>query len=436
MRIDRLLWPWTALAVSLISAAAPHAGCRFDPSGIGLDGAPPDAPVTPDAAPDALVPDADPLVPDAAQFPDAAVPDADVCLPWPQTPTHFDPCTVVQPTGGLRLDQAGTYAYDTGAGTLTAPDGVTTIPHASQVLGGAVRLVSVDSFYIDATARLRATGPHPLLIASWSTIDIEGSIDVSSDNVSNPAAGAGAGTGTCNAAGAGGQNGNGGGGGGGGGFGGDGGIGGAGDNSDGTRGAAGTALASPPAQVRGGCPGAKGGWGDRSDGSGAGRPGGGAVQLTAKTSITISGVLHAGGAGGGRASGDIGSGDQSRRSGGGGGGSGGLIGLEAPSITLEATAVLAANGGGGGGGCDGNAAQNGSSGAAGNTAAQGGNGEGQGGDGGDGSAGATLTGGPGQSASRGGGGGAGGAGFILTRSTAPVTVTAGAIVSPPATVAP
>jgi len=59
--------------------------------------------------------------------------------------------------------------------------------------------------------------------------------------------------------------------------------------------------------------------------------------------ITVSGIINAGGCGGTQ-------GDATH--GGGGGGSGGAVLLEAPTVHVTATGVLAANGGGGGGGGD------------------------------------------------------------------------------------
>jgi hypothetical protein len=83
-----------------------------------------------------------------------------------------------------------------------------------------------------------------------------------------------------------------------------------------------------------------GGFGGGSSG-GNGGGGGGALQLAAQGAITISGQINAGGCGG--AAGDA-------THGGGGGGSGGAVLVEAPTVHVTATGVLAANGGGGGAG--------------------------------------------------------------------------------------
>jgi hypothetical protein len=378
-----------------------QASCFFDSSGVA-----------------GQTPDADPNLPDASPTPD--VPPDDPCLEWMPVPAHFHPCSIMKPQGGLTLDMPGTYTYDTGFSTLRDPMG-TIIGHAREELlqwDPVVRLISVEHFTLGPDSTLRVTGPIPLLIASWSTITVNGTIDVSSNLQDGP--GAGANTGTCNAATGGTDHNNGGGGGGGGGFGDDGGDGGDGGNGDGTNGEKGIKLGSPPANVRGGCPGAKGGAGDRGDGGGDGGRGGGALQLTARQSITVNGKLHAGGQGGHPGNGDVGGNDQSRRSGGGGGGSGGMLGLEAPMIMAGANAILAANGGGGGGGCDSDLATGGEDGRLDDTAAIGGLRESNGGDGGDGGFVTESSGQPGNSASRGGGGGGGGVGYIIM-STVPAS---------------
>ena len=411
----------------VLAALLGMTGCLFDPSGVE-SGDPVDAAVALDDsgnpidadpnAPDASQnnPDATQMTPDAAQMPpDAGMP----CLDW-QPPTHFDPCDIAAPDPGLTLDISGDYVYNTTNGVLTAPGGGMSTP-ASTVLmppdaNPAVRVLSVDFLDLRAAARLRVIGDHPLVIAGWDTIDVAGTIDVSSTLAGEP--GAGALNNNCNAAGEGeDQTGGGGGGGGGGGagMGDDGGDGGDGDDGNAAKGAKGAKLGNAPANVRGGCPGGRGGSGDRVDGSGVGGEGGGALQLTAQNSITVSGVLHAGGSGGDGADGN---GNADRRSGGGGGGSGGFLGLEAPNITLQNNAILAANGGGGGGGCDNNAADPGQDGQPG--AVEAAFGDHEGGGSGNGGAGAwrdRLTGGTaeGGDSDRGGGGGGGGVGFILTK---------------------
>jgi hypothetical protein len=383
-------------------------GCSFDAAGI--------------AGP---TPDADPNVPDAPPTPD--VPPGDPCLEWMPAPAHFNPCAIMKPQGGLTLTVPGTYTYDTGFGVLEDPQS-NAIAHVREELmqsNPVIRLISVENFTLGPDSTLRVTGPIPLLIASWSTITVDGTIDVSSSTTIGP--GAGYNTGTCNAAEPGQPDNNdgdgdiGGGGGGGGGFGDDGGDGGDGGKGDGLGGGKGTALGASPANVRGGCPGAKGGKGDRDDGGGGGGNGGGAIQLTARLSITINGKLHAGGQGGGGANADEPTNDLTRDSGGGGGGSGGMLGLESSTIMLGTDAILAANGGAGGGGCDNGLAAIGEDGRLDDAKANKGGKNGNGGDGGDGGHLGSPAGVEGQGGDSGGGGGGGGVGYIIMSTTPMIT---------------
>lgn len=385
--------------------------CSFDSS---LPSVPADA-TRPGA--DAAGPGIDASNPDI----DASNPgiDAPGCQGWTYMPEHFDPCTVVQPTGALIL-VAGNFTYNTDDGSLTGPGGPANPPHELLSLNPEVRLIALNELQIRADATLRVEGMRPLLIASWGDIIISGTLDVSS-TLGDP--GAGSNPTECNARApsAGQQDDDGGGGGGGGGFASDGGDGGDGGGF-GAKGVKGVKVSSTPNNILGGCDGAPGGDGDRlGGGAGFAGPGGGAIYLAAQNSITVSGLsgaglIKAGGAGGGGADGDRLGNDQSRRSGGGGGGSGGYIGLEAPTLTVENGSILVANGGGGGGGCNNNKAGDGQDGQDDATAASGGPREtadaGDGGDGGfslqgDADSGLSAT------FNRGGGGGGGGVGFII-----------------------
>lgn len=346
-----------------------------------------------------------------------------VCAGW--TPRHFDPCTIPLPTGPLALTSAGTYTYDTASGSLTDPVGTVTTPPTMVVMAG--RVLSIASLDVGAAATLRVIGAQPLVIASWTTISVAGTIHAGSIATGN---GPGANPTTCagRAPQIGGSSGVGAGGGGGGGLAGVGGPGGDGDGAGGGNG--GAALIAPPLLL-GGCPGANGGASDAPGGiPGAG---GGALQLTARMGLTIgpTGMLNAGGAGGGGAPAN---GGADAQGGGGGGGTGGMIGLQGDTITIDAGAVLAANGGGGGGGASQGAGGRGTDGllsaarAIGGTAS---NSAGQGGTGGS----TVKAGGTGQgSAPFGGGGGGGSAGFVVFTSASAATVTAGSIVSPAATI--
>jgi hypothetical protein len=353
-----------------------------------------------------------------------------------QTP-HVMGCMIPPPGPDLELAMAGTYTYNTDLASLVAPDSSTSAP-PNMVMSDGTQVISIQSLTIGSGVTLRVIGSHPLLAASWSTITVNGTIDVSShaptatvtDLVQLTGAGSNPSACATHAAGAGGANGNnGGGGGGGGGFAGAGGRGGTGFNNNNSRGVAGTAVAAP-STVIGGCSGGKGGDGNNPGGTlGAG---GGAIQLVAITSITVNGTIHAGGAGGGPAV-RLNSND---RGGGGGGGSGGLIGLDAPTVTIAASAIVAANGGGGGGGTNGNNPVNAGGDATANaTPAPGGTTDGVG-KGGPGSAAATLTGTDGiDSPGAGGGGAGGGAGFVVVHSGG-MTISPTAVRSPDVTMMP
>ncbi len=345
------------------------------------------------------------------------------CTQWTPAPQHFAPCDIPQPTGPLELTM-GAYTYHTDTGVLNDPTGGASTPTNQPSATGM--LISVDSFMIATGSSLRVVGPVPLIVASWTTIDVLGDIDAGSTALE---VGAGANPVTecaLHAATPGGANGGGGGGGGGASFQGIGGNGGDGDG--GQNGTGGAAIAAP--LLLGGCRGADGGAGQVPGGPGG--AGGGAFQLTAQGAITIGGQLSAGGAGGSAGQ------TNDQGGGGGGGGSGGMIGLEGASIAINTAAVLAANGGGGGEGGDNDPAQAGSDATASATRAPGGN-QNTGGNGGLGSGGAILTGGlggPDNGAGGGGGGGGGAAGFITFKSAAAATQGTIVVISPPETVVP
>lgn len=372
------------------SALAALTACSFAPPPSGAIDA---SPGGDGSQIDALIIDIDGMIEDAPPV---------TCADFmPQaTPRHVEPCQAL-PGGAWVIDTPfGLYNTDNGGSYLNGPD-----PQSYDI--GPLHVISVSKFTIQNGAGLRVVGTRPLLILSWDTIEVQGTLDVSSErdgNIVVVGAGGSPGSGLCMAAGNG-ENSQDCGGGGGGGFGAAGGNGGdgKGGNQNNEGGAGGNALAMPTT-VRGGCPGGNGGTGQTR---GLGGPGGGAVQLTAKGAMTINGRIHAGGAGG-----DGGHGD----GGGGGGGSGGYIGLDASSLSIGPNAILAANGGGGGTGCDAMTGPDGENGRL-STSAAGGGGETQcvkpeGG--GEGGAQAQTSGAEGQPSpgdSAGGGGGA--AGYIL-----------------------
>jgi hypothetical protein len=325
--------------------------------------------------------------------------------------THFfDACALPMSQGDLHLTSGmSPWNLSTDDATFRGRQGTTLTP-ATEVLsqpgGNDALVVSVDNFIVDAGASLRVSGSRPLIIAANASIIIDGFIDLSAHHGSH---GPGSNPAVCgNSAGTKGVDGTGGAGGGGGGaFQGAGGHGGSGDSDTGPNaGGSGGIASSVPMIVRGGCQGGDGGLGN--GGGAPGGAGGGALQLTARASLMISGSgqVNAGGSGG--------TGGGVLESGGSAGGSGGFLGLEAPVIVFNGT--LTANGGGGGAGAnDTTAGGAGTNGQLNNLSASGGTNGGNCG----------TAGGGGSSQSRpagydvlgidtcAGGGGGGGAGYIL-----------------------
>lgn len=342
----------------------------------------------------------------------------DTCANW--TAKHFDACAIPSPPpGDLNLGVAlSDYTLDTSNATLKGKAN-TSIPITtmvvSQAAGPDVMLVSIRNFTLDAGATLTVTGSRPLVLAVWGTATIAGTIDASA-SLSTTGPGGSNSNECMNLTGATGMSMQPALGGGGGGLQGTGGRGGN------VGGFGGTGIGAP-AGIRGGCAGGLGGAGSSTQAPrGAG---GGAVQITARTSIVVDGVINVGGGGG--------SGGRVGYGAGGGGGSGGFIGLDSPIVIV--TGTLAANGGGGGGGASDVAnATNGGDARTNETPATAGPGAmtsnvGVCANGGTGAAGTTLGGQNGESSLCGGGGGGGAAGFILVWSAMPVL---GGTITPPA----
>ncbi len=342
------------------------------------------------------------------------------CTTW--TAHHFAPCAIPAPDGDLVLDSTlADFTWDTNTGILKGKMN-TTVPTKTMVLsqvgGPDVLLATINNFTLSDDANITVTGSRPLLLAVWGSAVIDGDISVSASFATAGPGGAAAQTTECplTATGNPGATGTPSGGGGGGAFQGAGGLGGS------TTSGNGTALPIPTV-IRGGCAGGTGGGGTL----GPRGAGGGAIQITARLSITIQsgGSIGAGGGAGGFG--------RAAYGGGGGAGAGGYIGLETPTLTV--TGTLAANGGGGGGGASdiGNATS-GNNGATSGNAAAGGPGAaatnvGACGKGGNGSFGGTLAAQDGVATACGGGGGGGGAGYILFWS--PATTVSGVISPPP-----
>jgi len=411
---------YRSLFITLCTLAASPVvvACTFDTSGVTFN----DGAIGSDARTSA---DAEARPVDAAPAQDAPTDAPPVCSGWGYNPLHFDPCLIVEPSGPLVLMPASSYTYNTDDGTLSGPGVANPATEVLTTVSPSVRVIVVGRLEIPADTTLRVIGAMPLVVASWDDIDILGTLDVSS---SRTELGAGADSATCGGStgGTGTADSKGGGGGGGGALGGDGGAGAIGGNGGGGAAGAKGVKVGTPTNIRGGCAGGSGGSGGVPGDPGDGGGGGGAVYLAAQNDILVAGLLHAGGAGGEGADGTAGA-----RAAGGGGGSGGYLGLEAPTVTLAVSAVLAANGGGGGGGCDIAVAGNGDNGPATDTpAAAGGTGTGNGGNGGAGGILGNLDGSIGLSlfSDRGAGGGGGGVGFIIVNSSG--LIDQGATVSP------
>jgi hypothetical protein len=350
-----------------------------------------------------------------------------LCTTW--TAKHIAPCALPAPTGDLTVTQVGSsYSWDTDTGVLKMKGGIT-VPVPTMILtqtnGPEILVASVSNLTVEDNARLTASGSRALLIAVWDAATIHGEIDVSAGFTAEGPGGAGGTTVFC----ASGPTGNGGAagtpatGGGGGAFGGDGGRGGNATTGEGLK-------LTTPTILRGGCAGGVGGGSTTSVIATRGG-GGGALEIAARTSITISGTGNL------EASGGAGRAGVSAYGAGGGGGAGGYIGLDSPSVTIAG--LVAANGGsGGGGGSDIANGTNGLNGSSSGNRATGGPGAASSGvgtcvKGGDSSGGGGLDGVSAGVSPCGGGGGGGGAGYILIWAPAP-TITG--TVSPAFTAGP
>jgi len=346
----------------------------------------------------------------------------DPCLDWQFTPAEFDPCAIPQPgnTGPINLG-SGDWSLDGGTGVLTDGSSSIQLDHVDR---DGASIVSVDHLVVSSGASLRGVGALPLVLVSWHDATIDGLVDVSShrDNTMSPptSLGAGANPSSCpdgsnglDGPEVGSNDGAGDGGSGGGGF-----NTGGGDGGEGGNGAAGGGKGGDgrdrPARVEGGCAGAQA----QSGASGIGGPGGGAVAIIVKGSLTVTGVVHAGGCGGGGA---LSGGSEA----GGGGGSGGMIKLEAANLLITPAARIAANGGQGGGGNHNNSALPGADGQPDLMNLPITNKEGGGGNGGGGGHRGAEQGGSGTRVNDGGGGGGGAAGYVVYRGHVGETVDTG-----------
>jgi hypothetical protein len=273
---------------------------------------------------------------------------------WPNI-TNLDPCMLNVDGATETWTVDGSWVVNTSATppTATGAGAVVPVVVVDQTLADpslpTVALIRVKNLDVQTNGLITVQGERPLVILVGDSATIRGTIRVlpASFECASPGGDAPmslAGTG----------------GGGGGGLGVNdhgtagaaGGRGGAASGTaGGTPGTSGMAVADPAAlalsPLRQGCPGGRGGRDSVMLPENRG-PGGGAIQISARTRISIvSGTIEAGGGGG--LPGPQGGAEGTRTHfGGGGGGSGGAILLEAPSVNLDA-AQLCANGGGGGG---------------------------------------------------------------------------------------
>ncbi len=214
-----------------------------------------------------------------------------------------------------------------------------------RVVNAQVAVLAFDDLTIAATGNVQFTGTRALILVARNTITIAGEINADgglgmTTTVAGPGGGIGAGDTPATGCGLG-PNGDfntansDAGGGAGGSFGEKGGNGGG--SSLGAA-AANACAQTLKLQLQGGSGGGRGG-DPLLYGSGGG--GGGALQFTAGREISVTGLLHASGAGG----------QSSQLQGGGGGaGAGGGFLFEAPTVNIVAGATVVANGGGGGDG--------------------------------------------------------------------------------------
>ena len=335
---------------------------------------------------------------------------------WPYTPANFDPCDLAEQPQPLIVDSDT--SVDTDA--LGLPNQILT-----QADGTQVAVVHLSELTVQDGNTLRIGGSLPVIFAVEGAVTIAGTVTTAA-GIDNPIH-----CGCCGGATGIGSNsgGDGGGGGGGGGAHGAGGPSGAGDGGNAGAGQAAAGAASGAGTLiplRAGCSGGPGGDNNGGGTVGAGGAGGGAVQISGRATVTISGDVFAIGSGGGGGG---------PRTGGGGGGSGGAILIEASTLEVTSSSTLCADGGSGGegggglnGGASGSPGQCNGTSAAGTTEVTV-----FGGTGGDGSFAGDIDGQPAGSSTGdggGGGGGGGGAGWIRVRGVSMQTVDASATITP------
>jgi hypothetical protein len=359
-----------------------------------------------------------------------------VCVPSSQTCELTITDAGIDGPINLGSDAGGPAATCFGSGFVTAC--FASPPSGSVILTGSIdtdtdtrcdatvtATCNIGGRTVMTSGTVRATGSRPLVLVGADTVDITGVLDVASHVGSdNGAAANGIACGSATMAMAGSLAGT-----PGGSFTTAGGVGGIG--ADGAPGGK-PATPASPTSLRGGCAGGSSPVLMNGGSGAAGGAGGGAVYVIAGSQIVVLGTIDASGAGGEPPSGSVVPGEPA---GGCGGGAGGMVGFDAPTISVTGTVL--ANGGGGAGGGD----ESGKGGVAGSdpstvTAAAGGAGGsgadplGSGGNGGVGSTGGGTgaAGGTGGEDGGAGGGGGGGEGAIVVFG---VLVTTGNVSPPP-----
>lgn len=253
---------------------------------------------------------------------------AGACVPvFVQPPSNIEPIDFPAPSSSAVSYGCGvTIINSNGLGAPTITNGCSqAVPGWGNVKVSNidVLVLSYASLAIQGSSTLKLTGSRPVLILSMASIDVLGAIQVEAGAQACVNSGAGPnGSNSSFNSGAGG-----------GGFATVGGRGG-GVNATSNHGVAGGGV-SLFGQLRGGCP---GGVGSLSSASAA--PGGGALQLSARLAINLSGSINAPGFGG--PGGEVGGGN--------GGGSGGMIVLEGERIIASAGSITCNGGAGGQGG--------------------------------------------------------------------------------------
>jgi hypothetical protein len=263
------------------------------------------------------------------------------CFPF--TPANFSSASIDFSTTPVSTLNCGTTTVNTATtpATITNWCGTAPVPAVqTQTNGPSIVVIPLRGLTVSANNTLKLIGPLPVVFAVRGNVSIAGVVDASASGTT-PGAGGNWSCGTS-------QGGNGTGdtsrlkgasGGGGGGFGTKGGKAGTAntDGSDRAGGIAGVARgASTLTPLYGGCAGGQGG-----DCSTVGGAGGGAVQIAASGTLTVTGSIRANGGAGAT---PCGSNDEG---GGTGGGSGGAILLQAATLNAPAN-TLQANGGNGG----------------------------------------------------------------------------------------